>query len=273
MTFDPYSIADFLRAHNLMTQGLLKESGKFRSGDVGIFDGGKVVHIGARPQFVLQLIEELFAWAKESELHTLLISSVLHYEIETIHPFADGNGRIGRLWQTLLLSKWNEIFAWVPMESVLYEKRPQYYAAIEAARKENDSGTFIEFALSALYEIVMEQFKHQDEHQDKHQDEHKDEHQDERQDEHQDKHQVKRQVELSEIQFAILKILKHGNLSRKEIFTAVNIYGDSRSYKRNIEPLLLSGLVEMTIPDKPNSRMQKYRITATGISALGGDDK
>ncbi len=105
MTFDPYSVDDFLKANQLMTQGLVKESGKFRSGDVGVFDGETVVHIGARPQFVTQLIEELFGWAKESSLHPLLKSAIMHYEIETIHPFADGNGRIGRLWQTLLLAK------------------------------------------------------------------------------------------------------------------------------------------------------------------------
>ncbi len=111
MTFDPYASKDFLKAHNLMTQGLLSESCKFRSGDVGVFDGDAVVHIGARPQFVSQLMEDLFSWAKVSELHPVLKSAILHYEIETIHPFADGNGRMGRLWQTLLLAKWNPVFA------------------------------------------------------------------------------------------------------------------------------------------------------------------
>ncbi len=154
MTFDPYAIQDFLKAHALMTQGLVAESGKFRSGDVA-------VHIGARPQFVPQLMEDLFAWAKGSELHSVLKSAILHYEIETIHPFADGNGRMGRLWQTLLLAQWNAIFAWIPMESVLYQNRPQYYKAIEAARKANDSGVFIEFTLSALCEIIEEQAKRQ----------------------------------------------------------------------------------------------------------------
>jgi Fic family protein len=125
MTFNPYSISDFLKAHNLMTQGLLKDSGKFRSGDVGVFDGDRAIHIGARPQFVPQLMRELFGWAERSELHPVLKSAVLHYEIETIHPFSDGNGRMGRLWQTLLLAKWNAIFAWIPMESILYQKRPQ----------------------------------------------------------------------------------------------------------------------------------------------------
>lgn len=236
MTFDPYAIGDFLEAHKLMMQGLVAESGKFRSGDVGVFDGDVAVHIGARPQFVPQLMMDLFGWAKESELHPVLKSAILHYEIEIIHPFADGNGRMGRLWQTLLLAKWNAIFAWIPMESVLYRNRPQYYQAIEDARKANDSGVFIEFTLSALYDIVAEQEKHQEKHQ----------------------------VELTGTQIAVLKALASKALSRKEIFTAIGINGDWRSFKRHIEPLLIDGLIEMTVPDKPNSRLQKYRLTDQG---------
>jgi Fic family protein len=241
MTFDPYSIKDFLRAHFLMTDGLVKESGKFRSGNVGVFDGGVVVHMGARPQFVPQLMEELFEWAKKSELHPVLKSAILHYEIETVHPFEDGNGRMGRLWQTLLLAKWNEIFASIPMESVLYRNRPQYYQAIENARDANDSGAFIEYTLSALLEIVGAQEKHIDEHKDEHIDEHKD-------------------GQLSDTMVLVLKALKTKSLSRKEIFYVVGLKNDSRSFKRNIEPLLAGGYIEMTVPDKPNSKLQKYRL-------------
>jgi Fic family protein len=259
MTFDPYSIVDFLKAHKMMTLDLISESGKYRNGDVGVYDGDRVVHIGARPQFVPQLIEELLSWAKKSELHPVLKSAILHYEIEIIHPFADGNGRIGRLWQTLLLAKWNEIFAWTPMESVLYKNRQQYYNAIVASRKMNDSGIFIEFTLSALYEAIEEQqrrhVKRHDEHQDR----------------HQDRHQVKRQVEITKIQLTILELLKNGDLSRKDIFSAIGMNGDSRAFKRNIGPLLTNGMIEMTIPDKPNSKLQKYRIAAAGIITIGGD--
>jgi Fic family protein len=244
MTFNPYSIDDFLKAHKLMTQGLVKEAGEFRSGDVGVFDGDKVIHIGARPQFVPQLIEDLFGWAKESELHPVLKSAILHYEIETIHPFADGNGRIGRLWQTLLLAKWNSIFTWIPMESVLYQTRPQYYQAIENARKANDSGVFIEFTLSAIFDIITLQEKHQVKHEDKH------------------------QVELGKMQFAVLKALENKTLSRKEIFVAIGMNGDSRAFKRNVEPLITEGFIEMTVPDKPNSKLQKYRITEKGGAVI-----
>lgn len=249
MTFDPYAIGDFLKAHQLMTEGLVEESGKFRGGDVGVFDGDVAVHIGARPQFVPQLMEELFGWAKESELHPVLKSAILHYEIETIHPFADGNGRMGRLWQTLLLAKWNDIFAWIPMESVLYQNRPEYYQAIENARQANDSGVFIEFTLSALYDIIAAQEKHQVRHEDKH------------------------QVQLNDIQIEMLKSLKDRDLSRKDIFATIGMSGDSRSFKRHIEPLLVVGFIEMTVPDKPNSRLQKYRLTDSGKAFISHNGK
>ena len=240
MTFDPYVVEDFLKAHRLMTDGLVKGSGRFRSKDVGVFDGDVAVHIGARPQFVPDLIKDLFDWAKQSELHPVLKSAILHYEIETIHPFADGNGRIGRLWQTLLLAKWNAIFAWIPMESVLYEKRSQYYLAIENARKADDSGAFIEFTLSAVLDTIADQEKHQVKHQEKH------------------------QVDVSDTQIRALKALEDGTLSRKEIFTAIGKNGDSRAFKRHIAPLVETGLIEMTVPGKLNSRLQKYRLTKSG---------
>ncbi|MCL2301624.1 MAG: Fic family protein [Firmicutes bacterium] len=245
MTFDPYAVKDFLIAHKLMTQGLVAEAGKFRSGDVGVFDGDVAVHIGARPQFVPGLVNELFGWAKESELHPVLKSAIAHYEIETIHPFADGNGRMGRLWQTLLLAKWNAIFAWIPMEEVLYRNRPQYYQAIEAARKANDSGDFIEFTLSVVLDTIADQEKHQVKHEDKH------------------------QVEWAEKQLEVLRSLGTTALSRKEVFDAVGMNGDSRSFKRHMEPLLEAGLIEMTVPDRPNSRLQKYRLTENGKTVIG----
>ncbi|MCL2336036.1 MAG: Fic family protein, partial [Firmicutes bacterium] len=248
MTFNPYAVGDFLKAHGLMTRGLLEETGKFRSGDVGVFNGDRVVHIGARAQFVPRLMEELFGWANSSELHPLLKSAILHYEIETIHPFADGNGRMGRMWQTLVLAKWNELFAWLPMESVLYQNRQQYYQALENARKVNDSGVFIEFTLAAMLEVITAQAKHQVERQ--------------------VKHQVKHQVVWSRVQMAILQALENKTLSRKEIFAAIGMSGDWRAFKRNIEPLLAEGLMEMTVPDKPTSNLQKYRLSDKGRRLL-----
>ena len=127
------------------------------------------------------------------------------------------------------------------MESVLYQNRAQYYEAIENARKANDFGVFIEFALSTLFDSVLLQEKHQVKHEDKH------------------------QVELNDIALSILKALKNGNLSRKEIFAEIGMSGDSCAFKRHIEPLITEGLVERTIPDKPNSKLQKYRLTDKGV--------
>ena len=248
MTFDPYSVGDFLRAHKLMTEGLLEESGRFRSEDVGVFAGDIAVHIGARPQFVPDLIDDLFDWAKESELHPVLKSAIMHYEIEIIHPFADGNGRMGRLWQTLLLAKWNEVFAWIPMELILYRNRPKYYRAIEDARSANDSGAFIEFTLSAVLNSIIDQEQHQAEHQDRHEEKHP--------------------VELTVTQRNVLNALEDGTLSRKEIFEKIGIRGDTRAFKRHIGPLLSRGFIKMTVPDKPNSKLQRYRLTDSGRSAI-----
>ncbi len=261
MTFSPYSTADFLKAHKLVTQGLVSESGKFRSGDVGVFDGDIAVHMGARPQFVLPLMKDLFHWAKSSDLHPVLKSAILQYEVETIHPFSDGNGRMGRLWQTLILVKWNPIFAWIPMEAVLYQNREQYYQAIQDSRKANDSGIFIEYTLSALYQMLVQQEMHQSEYADEHQDKHQDKHQEDQREKHWDEFPA----EMNEAAVAVLKSIGEKALSRKEIFIAIGMYGDSRSFKRNISPLITDGFIEMTIPDKPNSKQQKYRLTEKGL--------
>ena len=109
---DPYSVDDLLTAHAIMTRGLIEESGMFRTRPVGVVDSeGHVLHFGTLPQYVPDLVMELLEWTKISEVHMLIRSCVFHYELELIHPFADGNGRVGRLWHTLLLSKWNPAFA------------------------------------------------------------------------------------------------------------------------------------------------------------------
>ncbi|GAB7140396.1 Fic family protein [Deferribacterales bacterium RsTz2092] len=154
--FNPFNPKDFLTAHKLMTLGLVPEAGQYRAKDVGVFSGEKVVHMGARPEYVAGLVKDLFDWAKKSNIHPLIKSSVLHFEIEFIHPFADGNGRMGRLWQTLVLSKWHEIFAWVPVETIVYENQAKYYAVLGRAEKTADSTEFIEFMLTAISKALQE---------------------------------------------------------------------------------------------------------------------
>jgi len=154
---DPYSVEDLLIAHGIMTRGLVEESGVFRSRPVGVVDQeGNILHFGTLPQYVPDLVTELLDWVRNSDLHMLIRSCVFHYELELIHPFADGNGRIGRLWHTLLLSRWNPTFAWLPVESIIHARQQEYYAAINASNAAGESTVFIEFMLSAIKASLMD---------------------------------------------------------------------------------------------------------------------
>jgi Fic family protein len=156
LTFNPFAINDFLKAHELMTNDLVNEAGRFRSGNVGVFSGTQVIHLGANSQFVPSLVKDLFDWAKSTDIHPLVKSSVVHFEIEFIHPFADGNGRMGRLWQTLILSKWHELFAWIPTETLVYENQQEYYRMFGNAEKTANSTEFIEFMLNIILNTLKE---------------------------------------------------------------------------------------------------------------------
>jgi len=140
-----------------MMRDLVSESGAFRSKPVGVVDSnGNVLHFGTLPKYVPDLTMELLEWVENSELPMLIKSCVFHYEFEVIHPFADGNGRIGRLWHTLLLSKWNPIFAWIPVESIIHDRQDEYYNAINNSNNAADSTAFIEFMLSAIKDSLLE---------------------------------------------------------------------------------------------------------------------
>ncbi|MCI8980663.1 MAG: Fic family protein [Clostridia bacterium] len=154
---NPYDIDDLLKAHSIMVKGLVNEAGEFRSRPVGVVDGsGNVLHFGTLPQYVPELVHELLEWTEISDIHILIKSCVFHYEFELIHPFADGNGRIGRLWHTLLLSKWNTMFAWLPIESIIYDNQAEYYNAINISNSNGNSTTFIEFMLSVIKQALQE---------------------------------------------------------------------------------------------------------------------
>lgn len=160
----PYSVDDLLTAHGIMTRGLVEESGVFRTRPVGVVDSeGHVLHFGTLPQYVPDLVMELLDWAKTSEVHMLIRSCVFHYELELIYPFADGNGRVGRLWHTLLLSQWNPAFAWLPVESIIHDRQQEYYAAINASNNAGESTLFIEFMLSAIKASLMDAISTSDE--------------------------------------------------------------------------------------------------------------
>ena len=154
---NPYSIDDLLKAHSVMERGLLNEAGEFRSRPVGVADSeGNILHFGTLPQYVPKLVQELLEWTEKSEIHLLIKSCVFHYEFELMHPFADGNGRMGRLWHTLLLSKWNPIFAWLPIESIIHDNQSEYYNAINVSNNNGNSTVFIEFMLSVIKQALQE---------------------------------------------------------------------------------------------------------------------
>ena len=154
---NPYSIDDLLKAHSVMERGLLNEAGEFRSRPVGVADSeGNILHFGTLPQYVPKLVQELLEWTEKSEIHLLIKSCVFHYEFELIHPFADGNGRMGRLWHTLLLSKWNPIFAWLPIEFIIHDNQSEYYNAINVSNNNGNSTVFIEFMLSVIKQALQE---------------------------------------------------------------------------------------------------------------------
>ena len=156
-SLDPYSVDDLLTAHGVMTRGLVDESGCFRSRPVGVADKqGNVLHFGTLPDYVPGLVMELLDWVRDSDFHMLIKSCVFHYELELIHPFADGNGRIGRLWHTLLLTQWKPMFAWLPVEFMIHDRQAEYYQAINRSNNEAESTAFIEFMLSAIKEALLE---------------------------------------------------------------------------------------------------------------------
>ena len=155
---NPFSIQDLLFAHRTMMTGLVDEAGMFRSGGVGVFDGDKPIHIAPSADRVKGLMNDLFGWLENSDDHLLVRSCVFHYEFEFIHPFADGNGRTGRLWQSLILGRLNPIFEHLPVENMVYANQQEYYNAINRSSDLGDSGPFIDFMLE---EILLALVGHQ----------------------------------------------------------------------------------------------------------------
>ena len=156
LSFNPYKEKDLLKAHELMMQDLVDRNGKYRTDGVGIFDGEKVVHLAPPADRVPELMFDLFEWLKTSDVHPLIKSCVFHYEFEFIHPFQDGNGRMGRLWQTVILKDWKEVFAWLPVETLIKENQKEYYNALGVSDSAADSTKFIEFMLTLILNTIEE---------------------------------------------------------------------------------------------------------------------
>ena len=152
--FNPHSEKDLLKAHKILMGDILKNAGVYRTSNVGVGNISQIVHIAPPAKNIPALMSNLFAWLNTTELHPLIVSSIFHYEFEFIHPFLDGNGRIGRFWQTLILYKWKNVFEYLPIESLIYENQNKYYEAIEQSTQIASSTPFIEFML----EIILKTF-------------------------------------------------------------------------------------------------------------------
>jgi len=153
-TLNPLSLDDLLHAHDLMMGEILTNAGRFREKSVGIYKGKEVVHIAPPAHQVSGLMAELIQWLQTTDLHPLISSSIFHYEFEFIHPFIDGNGRMGRLWQTLILSRWKPLFNTLPLESVIKEYQQDYYDVLGQADDLADSTAFIVFMLQAILNTI-----------------------------------------------------------------------------------------------------------------------
>lgn len=151
---DPYQADDLCLAHRWLMEDILKQAGQFRTQAVGIHQGKEVIHVAPPAHRVAGLMADLLNWLQHSDDHPLISSSVFHYEFEFIHPFMDGNGRMGRLWQTLLLSRWRPVFQFLPLESIIREHQQNYYQALGQADQEASANAFINFMLDAILEAV-----------------------------------------------------------------------------------------------------------------------
>ncbi|EIC20754.1 Fic family protein [Thiorhodovibrio frisius] len=232
----PTTERDLLEAHRILMSGLVEEVGRYRHGGVGVMAGDQVIHMAPPADRVPHLMAELFAWLAATEVHPLIASSIFHYEFEFIHPFTDGNGRMGRLWQSLILARWSRLFAEIPVESLIFEHQREYYQAIEESTRQTDSAPFVAFMLRMILDALISFTP-----------------------------QVAPQVAP---QVGELLAMIQGEMDRAALQSALGL-ADRKSFReRYLKPALADGLIEMTIPDKPNSRLQKYRLTDKGRQRL-----
>jgi len=233
-SWKPETEKDLLEAHRILMSALIDESGIYRHGGVGVMAGNQVIHMAPPADRVPNLMTDLFAWLAATDAHPLIASSVFHYEFEFIHPFADGNGRMGRLWQSLILARWNPLFANIPVESLIFEHQAEYYTALQESTRQADSAPFIAFMLQMILDAVTTSTP-----------------------------EVAPEV-TPEVR--LLSVLA-GEMTRQQLKEALRLKDDEHFRKVYLIPALEAGLIEMTIPDKPRSSKQKYRLTDKGRQA------
>ena len=230
-SINPYDLKDMLKIHEIMMKDLIDEAGRLRSSNVGVFDEqGNVIHAAPPAKMVSILINQLFDWLKNDPIQMLIKSSIFHYEFEFIHPFCDGNGRMGRLWQTALLASWKPIFKYIPIESVISSNQEEYYKAISQSTKDGKSNAFILFMLNvinkAIEDILSESANH-----------------------------------LNHLNIQINKLMQVMETypqSAKMIMDRLKLKSRISFRKNYLIPALEAGLIAMTIPDKPTSKSQMY---------------
>lgn len=230
---DPYSIRDLKRFHSIMTKYVVEESGDFRRGEEGVFNGDQCIFMAPPARLVLQLMDSLFNWMKEANnsVHPLILSSIFHYEFVFIHPFSDGNGRMARLWHTAILSKWKPVFEYIPIESQIEKFQDEYYDAIAKCHADGESTFFIEFILSQIDKILGDisiQVSESDEY-------------------------------ISEAVKKLLEVMEYDIPYTSKILMEKLGLKSKEGFRRNyLRPAIDMNLICMTIPDKPNSRNQRY---------------
>ena len=232
----PHCQTDLLDAHRVLMTALLDAPGHYRQGKVVVAGREGVQHIAPPAPRVPQLMAELLAWLKGTEEHSLLASSVFHYEFEFIHPFEDGNGRMGRLWQTLILARWRPLFAHIPVESLILARQADYYHAIRRSSAEGESTAFIEFMLEVIVKALPNS-RASDQEDD----------------------QVSDQVAQ------LLRALQNGPKTATELMAGLGLKHRPSFRKNHLQPALSAGLVEMTHPESPTAKTQRYRLTPKGM--------
>ena len=235
-SWKPESDKDLLEAHGILMSGLIDEAGSYRQGGVGVMAGSQLIHMAPPADRVPHLMSDLFGWLAATDAHSLIASSVFHYEFEFIHPFADGNGRLGRLWQSLILARWNPLFADIPVESLIFEHQAEYYQALQESTQKTDSAPFIAFMLRMILDTVTTSTP---------------------------------EVSLEVSPEVRLISVLAGEMTRQQLKEALGLKDDEHFRKSYLLPALETGLIEMTIPDKPRSSKQKYRLTDKGRQMMG----
>lgn len=230
---DPYSLEDLKRLHGIMTRYTVEESGSFRKGEEGVFNGDQCIFMAPPARMVPGLMTDLFDWMEREQktVHPLILSSVFHYEFVFIHPFADGNGRMARLWHTALLSKWKPVFAYIPIESQIEKFQDDYYKAIADCHKAGNSDAFIEFMLKQI-EDILEEISGQP---------------------------AEEGEPLTEYVKKMLAVMEFGvPYTSRAIMDKLGLKSKETFRKNYLGPAMALKMVEMTIPDKPRSRNQRY---------------